>query len=437
MRRDGFDPHEVLLDLARELDEERRHAAELLEFQAWAGTTNRSPGEPASQISLAPDPGEGPKTSRSRASERSTVLLVEDEATVREAVGSALERAGYDVATAESPTEGVTQAQRLFLKPGPLVVVTDLSLPSSNGRSYRGGFELVHRIRRMRRTPGGRRNPVPPAIVLMVERLSRKDRLRTRGLDIEHIVLKPGLSKLDPDEYARDLERLATRTIDAVADCLEFLAARPVPWEKSGPSKPSKQDGPPRDHPYSTATLDDSSAAFLLPRRMLQAAARSSERAVFFVVKEGQARGLLAFGLGGSETADAIAARRLVWDFRRGHGLTEALQTLVPTRLALPVAGIDPSFFARSRTLEGQDAMVLPIPNHGELLALVYVDNPRTGNPLGALQGLGRLAREVGAALEDLGIRRRLRRLAQKMESPNLPVGTAIEVGRGRDGRYA
>jgi two-component system cell cycle sensor histidine kinase/response regulator CckA len=64
--------------------------------------------------------------------ERHTVLLVEDEATVRGLVQELLARRGYAVLTADDPTEALAVATRY---PGPIhVLVTDLVMPGMHGR---------------------------------------------------------------------------------------------------------------------------------------------------------------------------------------------------------------------------------------------------------------------------------------------------------------
>ena len=70
------------------------------------------------------------------------VLLIEDDASVREALAQTLQRLGYDVAAAANGKEGLAQA----LVRLPDLVITDLIMPETEG------LETIMELKR--RTPG-------------------------------------------------------------------------------------------------------------------------------------------------------------------------------------------------------------------------------------------------------------------------------------------
>lgn len=81
------------------------------------------------------------------AKRRPLILVVDDERDFRAIVGHILERAGYDVVTAEDGASGL----RTFTRCKPDLVVLDGHLPDIDG------FEVC---RRLRATPDGERVPV-------------------------------------------------------------------------------------------------------------------------------------------------------------------------------------------------------------------------------------------------------------------------------------
>ena len=82
------------------------------------------------------------------------MLVVDDNADVRDLIAAVLERAAADVSTADSAEQALEaiKAQR------PDVLLCDLHMPGIDG------FELIHRLRAWERT-GGTRAPIPAAAV--------------------------------------------------------------------------------------------------------------------------------------------------------------------------------------------------------------------------------------------------------------------------------
>ncbi len=121
-----------------------------------------------------------------------TVLLVEDEDSVRSTVRLGLEACGYSVLEARSPGEALLMAER---HPGPVdLILTDVVMPMMGGR------ELVERLRKIR----------PDAAVLFMSGY-------TDNIIAHHGVLEPGVAFLQKP-FTRDV--LARKVREAL------LAAR-------------------------------------------------------------------------------------------------------------------------------------------------------------------------------------------------------------------
>ncbi len=130
-----------------------------------------------------------------------TVVLVDDEPMVTRIVGTEITASGYSVLTASGPSEGVSTVRSLIDSGKKVLVVTDLRMPTSSGRSFFGGFELVHHLRK---------NSISAPVLLMTEKLTPKARAWAKKLGIQQVAFKPALSKLDQTQYQTDLRSFAS-----------------------------------------------------------------------------------------------------------------------------------------------------------------------------------------------------------------------------------
>jgi chemosensory pili system protein ChpA (sensor histidine kinase/response regulator) len=118
------------------------------------------------------------------------VLLVDDSISVRKFVGHMLEKAGFDVTTANDGADALTRLG----EHGFDVMVTDLEMPRLNG------YELLEDVRRRAAT---RELPV----VVLTTRSGAKHQSLARRLGVNHYVTKP----VTEDVFVRLVESLAMR----------------------------------------------------------------------------------------------------------------------------------------------------------------------------------------------------------------------------------
>ena len=135
----------------------------------------------------------------------STVLLVDDEDDVRQLLAERIASAGYEVAQAEDPDLALKQAQQLRSAGVDFLLVVDLGMPTSGGASFQGGFEVIKRLAKMH---------LRPATLIMSESPTPAVQARARQMGIRHLVFKPGLSKLDPEQFRADMTAFAARVIE-------------------------------------------------------------------------------------------------------------------------------------------------------------------------------------------------------------------------------
>jgi hypothetical protein len=120
------------------------------------------------------------------------VLVVDDNADVRELISAVLQAAEADVATADSADRAL-EAVRLRR---PDVLLCDLHMPGIDG------FELIHRLRAWERLAGPAA-PIPAAAVSAYASLGR--RLRHARDEFQAFLTKP----VDPETLVRTVRELA------------------------------------------------------------------------------------------------------------------------------------------------------------------------------------------------------------------------------------
>ncbi|PYQ15714.1 MAG: hypothetical protein DMF80_07890, partial [Acidobacteria bacterium] len=208
---EGINPQELLLDLARGMDEDRRDSTAALEVsfveaEEPAPAASPPPGTPApwpaAVAPAAPPPpstpelpaAPGPSATLSAPSAPSApsaspaekvVLLVDDEEEVRRVLADHFTAGGYQVVEAEDPDVAVKKGGRLGKAGIPFLLVTDLGMPTSGGSSFQGGFEVVKRLGKM---------SLHPPVLMMTESLGSALQARAKQMGVARIIFKPGLS---------------------------------------------------------------------------------------------------------------------------------------------------------------------------------------------------------------------------------------------------
>jgi CheY-like chemotaxis protein len=119
------------------------------------------------------------------------VLVIDDDAGVRETIKQTLDERGYEVVTAVNGARGLAA----FRDARPDLAVTDIVMPVMEG---------LQTIREMRRE----RPDLPIIAISAGDRAARRDFLEiARQLGVREIVVKP----FDPDEFAALVENCLAR----------------------------------------------------------------------------------------------------------------------------------------------------------------------------------------------------------------------------------
>lgn len=409
---DGIDAQELLLDLAVEIDNERREATSLLEL-AFQGDLPREPSaasapapvpvtaappdpRPASPSPPPPQRSDTPSVPVQRVS-RCAVVLVDDEAPVRDVLSEELARKGYRVFTASNPTAGASIVNERVAAGERVMVVADLKMPTSTERSFFGGFELIRRVHRS--------HPGTP-VLLMAETLSEKAKMRAKELGIRRLAYKPTLSKIDAQLYVQDLRAFAST-----------IAEQLVKLQEDHPAAGNGRWVDPRTPLVSarkeflesmTKKLVEHGGSTDVSRLLMEVAAKFLERGVLFVVKGDGARGLAAFGVGQTVRDCSDIAQRMAVEIGHSLPFAEAVRRGSAYRLTSDLSLLDaPIFHVIGRGL-ASEAILIPLLYNRATLLLLYGDNAPSGRPLEDLSGLELFVAQAGMALENKLLQRKL-----------------------------
>jgi len=436
LRSPGINAQGLLLELTRELDEDRRDTTAMLESGFQVDTDAPVPGEekpatatvdssgaPGMADPLPPgaldDPGPDPTRTQVMAPvgslddplsnplrhEGSTVVVVDDEPLVAEVVGEELQANGYRVFTATTPLQGANLVKERVAEGEQVLVVSDLKMPTTTGKSFFGGFEVARRVQKLDKS-------VP--VLLMVERLSDKARRRALELGIRKVAFKPALSKLDIGQYKSDLRTFGHAILRELAQ----LAPHQSPPESQvqvGRNGESADGNQILEFLASmTEQLIDPRRSVDISRMVLQAAERFFERGILFLLKNQRASGLSGFGLAKSERDNVALAQKLSIDIS-----IAPIQEVVTRRKTRALDGeldlMERCLFSHIGRARAAEAALVPMLNNAEVLLILYGDNGVTGKPLTSLTAFEVFMGQAGMALENVFLQGKLRSLDAKL----------------------
>ncbi|HYN04203.1 MAG TPA: DUF4388 domain-containing protein [Vicinamibacteria bacterium] len=383
----GINPEELMLDLARKLDEDHRNAAAALEVSFAAPADDDVVLE---ELPLeeppAPPPATGP-----------VVLLLDDEPDIRRVVGERLAAAGYAVSLAASPGMARREMERLAAAHTRFLLVADLGLPSESGASFRGGLDVA-------RLAGGL--PSPPPVLLMAETFDEKLRSRAKRIGVSLLAFKPGLSKLDPLQYEADLrafgDKLARDLLPRLEGRRTGAAARPAPPKTLHPGEAAREAVLHSALEEMRRSPDPDLVAFLL----LRAARTFFPRVLLFVVKDERLRGLSGFGPVDSADSLDLLARGITVALEPASPFSEAVASGKAWTGPLPAEGPLRGLLDRIGPLGATAAAVLPVRAQRTAIAVLYGDAPEGGSlpPIGPLV---EFAEQAGRVLDEAFLARR------------------------------
>jgi CheY-like chemotaxis protein len=453
---DGINPQELLLDLARGMDEDRRESTAAVEASfvepeddtapvpavppppppgpAAPPAAAKAPEPPAPAPPPVPKPAPRKKEpAPSAAAGEEVILLVDDEEEVRRVLADHFTAGGYQVVEAEDPESAVKKAGRLGKAGIPFLLVTDLGMPTSGGSSFQGGFEVVKRLAKMN---------LHPPVLMMTENLGSALQSRAKQMGVSRIIFKPGLSKLDPGQFEADLRAFAAKILaDVIPRLAPATAAAPTAAPKParaiarspGPSAVSARPSPAPSAVTAPSlpalpSAEELSREFTVLQQRLEELRRPHdasqiamlvmkmareffERAVLFLVKNGEARGLGGFGPAPAAESLHLLARDVVIPLSEPSAFLDVADSHKSLVGPLPDGRWSQYLMGKIGRFRSGTVALLPLLTHRETIALLLGDNPETGRPFGRLDTLELFINQAGIALENAFLQRKVHTL--------------------------
>ncbi len=347
-----------------------------------------------------------------------TILLVDDEADVREILSRHFQGADYRIEEAGDPEEAAKAAGRLREAGLAFVLVTDLGMPATGGASFHGGFEVVKRLWKM--------NMRPP-VLMMTESLNQSLRLRAKQMGVQAFVFKPTLSKLNARQFEADLAAFAAKlSSDVLPRLCEIAVLRtpPVRERRSGHAPAPEREVPVGEvtRPFEflrrrLVELREGGDANQIAVLVMKVAREYFERAILFVVKNEEVRGLGGFGLAPRDESLNLIARQITIPLSEPSLFREVVESRKPFAGPLPQDRWGGHLLGRIGRFQSHGAAILPLVAHRETIALLFGDNPESAREAERLAGLELFLEQAGLALENVFLQRKLRAMGEKEQA--------------------
>jgi CheY-like chemotaxis protein len=443
----GINPQELLLELARGMDEDRRDSTAAVEAsfaqpEEEAGALTSDPEarkivamhEASASMPYPPDYEEGatipipafrlPAPDSEEAREAAsvaaaparapaqirTILLVDDEEDIRKLLADQFRGDGYVVVEAADPEAAVKQGSRLGREKTPFLLVADLGMPTSGGTSFQGGFEVVKRF--------GKMNLHPP-VLMMTESLKPALHLRAKQMGISSFVFKPGLAKLNPKQFEADMHAFAKKLLADVLPKLTKPAPAPRPPAQPG-AVPSPRAAPSAEEMAEQmsslqrrlAELRGPGNANQIAMLVMKVAREFFERSILFLIKNGEARGLGGFGPAPKGLSLNLLAREVVIPLSEPSAFRDAVQSGRPFSGALPDGKWTKHLMGKVGRFQSNSVALFPLVTHRESIAVLLGDNPETGEEFRPLDTLEMFIDQTGVALENAFLQRKIQALS-------------------------
>jgi len=372
---------------------------------------------PAPSAASAPPEAEAAAPEPAAAEAARTILLVDDEPDVRQVLGRQFGVAGFDVVEAADPEEATKLAARLRSETKPFVLVTDLGMPASGGASFQGGFEVIKRLWKMN---------LRPPVLMMTESLNQALRLRARQMGVQSFVFKPTLSKLNARQFEADLTAFAAKL---VSDVLPHLAEVAVLRPANRPARKAdvRAEAPTELGPEAASAarpfeflkrrlveLREGGDANEIAMLVMKVAREFFERALLFVVKSEEARGLGGFGLAPREETLNLLARQLTIPLSDASLFRDVVRERQVFNGQPPADRWLGHVMGRIGRFQSRGVALLPLVAHRETIAIVFGDNPETGRDPGKLEPLEVFVQQAGIALENVFLQKKLQAAEDK-----------------------
>jgi CheY-like chemotaxis protein len=342
-----------------------------------------------------------------------TILLVDDEALVRQIMAKRFAETGYSVIQSDHPSDALRKAEALVGKRENLWIISDLVMPTTVGNGFLGGLEIVEGVRKIS-------SSVP--IIIITDMEDPKAQTRAFALGVHHFHRKPFLAKSTVKDAEAQLYRFTDSLIDAFKqpphqfqppeigdDFWSDLGIEAVPQSSMQMSATNmvRQMAALREIIQQLRNPNEAPEISLL---ILRYASEFFDRGLLFLVKKEEVNGLGGFGDTGEKESMPQKVRRIKIALSEESIFSKVIKKKQTHVGKLADTPANRQFMSLTGRLLPREVAMLPLIS-GDVIALLYGDNAVSKRPIKDLEGLEIFMVQAGIAMENALLHRKIKTL--------------------------
>lgn len=367
-----------------------------------------SPPPPAPQSVVPVTPAAATMTSLR------TILLVDDEALVRQIMARRFAEMGYSVIQSDHPSDALRKAEELVGKRENLWIISDLVMPTTVGNGFLGGLEIVEGVRKLN-------SSVP--IIIITDMEDPKAQTRAFALGVHHFHKKPFLAK----STVKDAEAQLYRFTDSLVDAFKQPPHQFQPpeinedfWSDLGieaDTQTSVQTSATNMVRQMAALreiiqqLRNPNEAPEISLLILRYASEFFDRGLLFLVKREEVNGLGGFGDTGEKESMPQKVRRIKIALSEESVFSKVVKKKQTHVGKLSDTPANRQFISLTGRLLPREVAMLPLISGADVIALLYGDNAVSKKPIKDLEGLEIFMVQAGIAMENALLHRKIKTL--------------------------
>lgn len=402
----GLNPQFLAMEGSRLLDE-KRHRGELLDEDDGLPVD-----EDHDDITFDLVPGETPAVvpEQAVAAAKRPLVLVDDDAAVREALQELLQSKGWDVIPQERSEDALITIDTLFRASQRPTVLIDLIMPRMDGSGILGGLELLDLVK-------GNFSDLP--LLVMADHHNTDAERKVRKLGVAFI-MKPRTDEIRQDDIRQSfadslLPELAR--VEAGGGATEWNDKVNIGEELrlelgEEPESSVEPVGQSTGLPLLRSMLEELNSPGLgggIILLVLRFASEFMNRAVIFIVKRDEVVGLGQFGIDDTEGHADSKVRSM----RIPRGEPTFFTRVIDSQVTMKVKPEESQWnrYLLDQLGGGTPSEILlgPIVSEGKVVAVLYGDNLPEQRPIGDTDSLEIFLSQAGLAMEKALLQRRLK----------------------------
>lgn len=302
--------------------------------------------------------------------------------------------------------------EALLLKKKPLLVVTDLLMPTSDGKGFTGGLEIIDESKKR----------FPEVKIILLSDLQdpiMDDIAKAKGALL--VIRKPELSKLKVSELESSITEFAEKLSQKIEELFPAQEEELFSFFKELGAEPAEQGVRVRDQISllkgllgELANPKESPEISLL---VLRLASEYFERALLLLVKKEEIVGLGGFG----QTGDNETMYEKVKRLRMPVNVPSAWKRVVDEKNTIVIKTeradkINIHFAQAIGTFIPKEMVFIPMVSKGRVIAILYADNGVSNEPIPDLSAVEIFMMQAGMAMEKALLERQLLTLKRGLE---------------------